>query len=110
MGWVVFDNLGVARQQVGGMSKPTAREARRLLETSRRLEDAPFVCPSVFDPAQTMSAHAHFGDGAAILQRAGYCMWHTWDQIPLGHREFWHAAKVGCALSIQKGPLVKTRT
>lgn len=71
--WVDFDNRRVVwpDSKTGGMSKPMSAEALRLFETAPRLEDSPFVCPSVFDPKLPMSKHTYYQGWRRILQRAG---------------------------------------
>lgn len=71
--WIDFDNRRVVwpDSKTGGMSKPMSAEALRLFETAPRLEDSPFVCPSVFDPTLPMSKHTYYQGWRRILQRAG---------------------------------------
>ena len=71
--WVDFDNRRVVwpDSKTGGMSKPMSAEALRLFRTVPRLEDSPFVCPSVFDPGKPMSSHTYYQGWKRILERAG---------------------------------------
>lgn len=71
--WIDFDNRRVVwpDSKTGGMSKPMSAEALRLFETAPRLEESPFVCPSVFDPNLPMSKHTYYNGWCRVLQRAG---------------------------------------
>ena len=71
--WIDFDNRRVVwpDSKTGGMSKPMSAEALRLFRTAPRLEDSPFVCPSVFDPGKPMSSHTYYQGWKRILERAG---------------------------------------
>ncbi|GHE45971.1 integrase [Camelimonas fluminis] len=71
--WVDFDNRRVVwpDSKTGEMSKPMSAEAHRLFETAPRLEDSPFVCPSIFDPELPMSKHTYYQGWRRILDRAG---------------------------------------
>jgi integrase len=57
--------------KTGGMSKPINAQAADLLANAPRLDDSPYVCPSVFDPQLPMSKHTYYGGWARILERAG---------------------------------------
>src|SRR5258708_18728912 len=46
-------------------------EALRLLEGAPRLEESPYVCPSIFDPNRPMSKHTYSKGWRRILGRAG---------------------------------------
>lgn len=71
--WIDFDHRRVVwpDSKTGGMSKPMSAEALRLFETAPKLEESPFVCPSVFDPNLPMSKHTYSHGWRRILQRAG---------------------------------------
>jgi integrase len=71
--WVDFDHRRVVwpDSKTGGMSKPMSAEALRLFGTAPRLEESPFVCPSIFDPNLPMSKHTYSHGWRRILQRAG---------------------------------------
>ncbi len=71
--WIDYDNSRVVwpDSKTGGMSKPMSAEAQRLFETAPRLEESPFVCPSVFDPNLPMSKHTYYQGWRRILERAG---------------------------------------
>lgn len=71
--WIDFDNRRVVwpDSKTGDMSKPMSIEALRLLQNAPRLEEAPYVCPSVFDPNLPMSKHTYYHGWRRILQRAG---------------------------------------
>ncbi|MBN9344988.1 MAG: tyrosine-type recombinase/integrase [Devosia sp.] len=57
--------------KTGGMTKPLSDEAHRLLKTAPRLEDSPFVCPSIFDPSKRMTDNTYHHGWRRILERAG---------------------------------------
>lgn len=71
--WVDFDNRRVEwpDSKTGGMSKPMSAEAVRLLKAAPRLEESPYVCPSIFDPNRPMSKHTYYKGWRRILGRAG---------------------------------------
>jgi integrase len=71
--WVDLDNRRVAwpDSKTGGMSKPMSAEAVRLLEAAPRLENSPYVCPSIFNPDRLMSKHTYSKGWRRILGRAG---------------------------------------
>jgi hypothetical protein len=52
------------------MSKPMSAEALQLFKTAPRLQDSPFVCPSIFDPELPMSKHTYYQGWRRILERA----------------------------------------
>ena len=71
--WVDLDNRRVEwpDSKTGGMSKPMSAEAVRLLEVAPRLEESPYVCPSIFEPNRPMSKHTYYKGWRRILGRAG---------------------------------------
>ena len=71
--WVDLDNRRIEwpDSKTGGMSKPMSAEAARLLEAAPRLENSPYVCPSIFDPDLPMSKHTYYKGWQRILTRAG---------------------------------------
>jgi integrase len=71
--WVDLDNRRVEwpDSKTGGMSKPMSVEAYRLLEVAPRLEESPYVCPSIFNPHRPMPKHTYYKGWRRILQRAG---------------------------------------
>jgi integrase len=71
--WVDLDNRRIVwpDSKTGGMSKPMSAEAVRLLEAAPRLENSPYVCPSIFDPSRPMSKHTYYKGWRRILGRAG---------------------------------------
>lgn len=71
--WIDFDNRRVVwpDSKTGGMSKPMSAEALRLFETAPKLENSPYVCPSVFDPHLPMSKHTYYQGWRRILERIG---------------------------------------
>lgn len=71
--WLDLENRRVAwpDSKTGGMSKPMSAEAVRLFETAPRLEESPYVCPSIFDPNRPMSKHTYYKGWRRILGRAG---------------------------------------
>jgi hypothetical protein len=71
--WVDLDNRRVAwpDSKTGGMSKPMSAEAVRLLEAAPRLENSPYVCPSIFNPDRPMSKNTYSKGWRRILGRAG---------------------------------------
>lgn len=105
--WVDFENRRVVwpDSKTGGMSKPLGSEAYRLLETAPRLEDSPYVVPSIFDPQKPMPKHTYSSGWARIIQRAGvpHCGTHA-----VRHRAATDIAnsgvpvKVGMALTAHK--------
>ncbi len=71
--WVDLENRRIAwpDSKTGEMSKPISAAAYYLLANAPRLEDSPYVCPSVFDPQLPMSKHTYYGGWVRILERAG---------------------------------------
>lgn len=71
--WIDFDNRRIVwpDSKTGNMTKPMSAEALRLLQNAPRLEESPYVCPSVFDPNLPMSKHTYYHGWRRILQRAG---------------------------------------
>lgn len=71
--WVDLDNRRVEwpDSKTGGMSKPMSTDALRLPKTAPRLEESPYVCPSIFDPHRPMSKHTYYKGWQRILGRAG---------------------------------------
>jgi integrase len=57
--------------KTGGMTKPLSDEAYRLLTAAPRFEDSPFVCPSIFDPAKSMTVNTYHHGWKRVLKRAG---------------------------------------
>ena len=57
--------------KTGGMTKPLSDEAHRLLSNTPRVEDSPFVCPSIFDPSKRMTDNTYHNGWRRILKRAG---------------------------------------
>lgn len=90
---------------VGGMSKPLGAEVLRLFETAPRLEDSPYVVPSIFDPDKPMPKHTYSSGWRRIIERAGvpHCGTHA-----VRHRAATDIAnsgvpvKVGMALTAHK--------
>lgn len=71
--WVDLDQRRVTwpDSKTGGMTKPLSDEAHRLLSAAPRLEDSPFVCPSIFDPSKPMTDNTYHHGWRRILERAG---------------------------------------
>ncbi|MGJ7489534.1 tyrosine-type recombinase/integrase [Variovorax sp. ZT4R33] len=71
--WIDFTNKRVVwpDSKTGDMSKPMSEEARRLLSTTARYEDSPFVCPSILDPKKSLTANSYYQAWRRILSRAG---------------------------------------
>jgi integrase len=71
--WIDMGNLRVVwpDSKSGEMSKPIGPIAKHLLDTAPRLEDSPFVCPSIFDSKKPMPKHTYYKGWMRILQRAG---------------------------------------
>jgi integrase len=71
--WVDLDNRRVAwpDSKTGGMSKPMSAEALRLFQTAPRLENSPYVCPSICDANRPMPKHTYYKGWQRILERAG---------------------------------------
>lgn len=57
--------------KTGDMIKPLSDEAYRLLSQAPRFENSPFVCPSIFDPAKSMTANTYHHGWRRVLKRAG---------------------------------------
>lgn len=105
--WIDFENRRVVwpDSKTGGMSKPLSAEAADLLENAPRLEDSPYVVPSIFDPAQPMTDNTYSAGWRRILERAGipHCGTHA-----IRHRAATDIAnsgvpvKVGMALTAHK--------
>jgi integrase len=71
--WVDFSRRRVAwpDSKTGEMSKPMSEESFVLLSNAPRLENSPFVIPSIFNPDQSMSQHTYAKAWGRILERAG---------------------------------------
>ncbi|MER9702214.1 site-specific integrase [Mesorhizobium sp. M0146] len=57
--------------KTGDMIKPLGDEAHRLLCQAPRFEESPFVCPSIFDPAKSMTVNTYHHGWKRVLKRAG---------------------------------------
>ena len=105
--WIDFENRRVVwpDSKTGGMSKPLSAEAQELLEDAPRLEDSPFVIPSIFDPQRPMPDHTYSAGWRRMIERAGipHCGTHA-----IRHRAATDIAnsgvpvKVGMALTAHK--------
>jgi integrase len=105
--WVDFENYRVVwpDSKTGGMSKPLSAEAADLLENAPRLDDSPYVVPSIFNPAKPMTDNTYSAGWRRILERAGipHCGTHA-----IRHRAATDIAnsgvpvKVGMALTAHK--------
>lgn len=105
--WIDFENRRVVwpDSKTGGMSKPLSAEAQELLENAPRLEDSPFVVPSIFDPQRAMPDHTYSAGWRRMIERAGipHCGTHA-----IRHRAATDIAnsgvpvKVGMALTAHK--------
>lgn len=71
--WVDLENCRIVwpDSKTGGMSKPISAEALRILEAAPRMEDSPYVCPSIFDPTKPMGKATYYHGWKRILKRAG---------------------------------------
>ncbi|HEY5239261.1 MAG TPA: site-specific integrase [Rhizomicrobium sp.] len=71
--WIDFKDRRVVwpDSKTGNISKPISTEAFRLLENAPRSKGSPYVCPSIFDPMQSMSKHTYALGWARVLERAG---------------------------------------
>lgn len=71
--WIDFERRRVVwpESKTGGMSKPLSEEAFALLKNAPRLEDSPYVIPSIFDPERSMGQHTYAKGWRRILERAG---------------------------------------
>jgi len=71
--WIDLANRRVdwPDSKTGGMSKPMSAEAIRLFEIAPRLEESPYVCPSILDPNLPMSKPTYYDGWRRILARAG---------------------------------------
>jgi integrase len=105
--WIDFENRRVVwpDSKTGGISKPLSAEAADLLENAPRLEDSPYVVPSIFNPTQPMTDNTYSAGWRRILERAGipHCGTHA-----IRHRAATDIAnsgvpvKVGMALTAHK--------
>lgn len=57
--------------KTGDMIKPLSDEAHHLLSEAPRFENSPFVCPSIFNPAKSMTANTYHHGWRRVLMRAG---------------------------------------
>jgi hypothetical protein len=57
--------------KTAGMSKAMSAETVRPFETALRLEESPYVCPSIFDPNLPMSKDTYYDGWRRILARVG---------------------------------------
>lgn len=71
--WVDFGRRRVVwpDSKTGEISKPMSEESFRLLANAPRLENSPFVIPSIFNPDRPMSPHTYATGWRRILDRAG---------------------------------------
>lgn len=105
--WIDVENRRVVwpDSKTGGMSKPLSVEAAELLANAPRLEDSPYVVPSIFDPQKPMPGHTYSAGWGRIIERAGipHCGTHA-----VRHRAATDIAnsgvpvKVGMALTAHK--------
>ncbi|WP_119304734.1 tyrosine-type recombinase/integrase [Dongia deserti] len=70
--WVDFANRRIVwpDSKTGEISKPMSEDAFILLSTVPRLEDSPYVVPSIFKPERPMSQYTYFKGWKRILKRA----------------------------------------
>ncbi len=71
--WVDFGHRRIVwpDSKTGEMSKPMSAETEALLANAPRLENSPFVIPSIFDPSKPMSSCTYYTGWSRILERAG---------------------------------------
>lgn len=71
--WVDFAQRRVVwpDSKTGEMSKPMSAETEALLANAPRLENSPYVIPSIFDPLKPMSPYTYYSGWSRILERAG---------------------------------------
>lgn len=71
--WIDVENRRVVwpDSKTGGMSKPLSAEAAELFANAPRLENSPFVVPSIFDPHKPMPEHTYSAGWRRIIERAG---------------------------------------
>lgn len=71
--WIDFENRRVVwpDSKTGDISKPMSQEAHRLLSNAYRVEDSPYVCPSIFDGGIAMPEGTYTNGWRRILERAG---------------------------------------
>jgi len=70
--WIDFENRRVAwpDSKTGGISKPMSETAHQLLSNAERIEDSPYVCPSIYDKDIPLSEGTYYNSWRRILQRA----------------------------------------
>ncbi len=71
--WVDFARRRIVwpDSKTGEMSKPMSEESFCLLSNAPRLENRPYVIPSIFNPDQPMPPHTYAKGWGRILERAG---------------------------------------
>lgn len=71
--WVDFARRRIVwpGSKTGEMSKPMSDESFGLLSNAPRLENRPYVIPSIFNPDQPMPPHIYAKGWGRILERAG---------------------------------------
>ncbi len=71
--WIDLPNRRITwpDSKTGGMSKPISDAAHRLLTAAPRLENSPFVCPSIQESSKPMSGHTYYQGWKRTLNRAG---------------------------------------
>ncbi|WP_425338906.1 tyrosine-type recombinase/integrase [Methylocapsa acidiphila] len=71
--WVDFANRRVVwpDSKTGEISKPMSEESFALLTNAPRLENSPYVIPSIFDPRRPMPHHTYALGWRRIQERAG---------------------------------------
>lgn len=70
--WIDFENRRVTwpDSKTGCISKPMSEVAHRLLSNAERIEDSPYVCPSIYDPNLPLPTGTYYNSWRRILQRA----------------------------------------
>lgn len=71
--WIDFENRRLVwpDSKTGDISKPMSETAHRLLSNARRIDDSPYVCPSIFDSNIPLPEGTYYNAWKRILDRAG---------------------------------------
>jgi integrase len=71
--WVDFSRRRIVwpDSKTGEISKPMSEESFGLMSNALRLENRPYVIPSIFNPNQPMPPHTYAKGWGRILERAG---------------------------------------
>ncbi len=71
--WVDLDNRRIAwpDSKTGGISKPMSEAAYLLLSNAYRIDDSPYVCPSIYDSRRPLPEGTYYNSWRRILERVG---------------------------------------